>query len=105
MHNITLKIEESYSLLVDELASGGYSWGYSIDNGHDVIDVTEKGRVTRDTVEPGGEMPNNFEAKREFIIKALKPGNAVARFFLRRQWETGKPPLKEEQLNIEVVSE
>jgi predicted secreted protein len=104
MPDIRLSVEESYSLLVDELASGGYSWSYSVDQSEEVVNVSERSRVIPQIGQPGGQMPGNYEGKREFIVNAIRPGNAVVSFFLRRQWEQNKPPLKEQQLNIEVVA-
>jgi predicted secreted protein len=104
MPDITLTVGESYSLQLDELSSGGYSWDYSLDEGEGIIEISQQSRAAPPVTQPGGPMPDNFEAKREFIIKAIRPGRAVARFFLRRAWEKAKQPLKEQQLNITVVS-
>jgi predicted secreted protein len=102
MLNINLTVEESYSLQLEELGNAGYSWNYSVEEGADIIDISQQSLSAPPVTQAGNSMPDTFEAKIVFTIKAIKPGTARVRFFLHRVWEKYKPPLKEQLLKIEV---
>lgn len=102
MHNITLKIGEEYSFTVDQLASGGYSWDYSVIQAGDVIEVKQESVSQLGAYQQPEPIPKTFENKLKYIIKAVKPGIAHAKFYLHRVFEKNKAPINEISIDVEV---
>jgi predicted secreted protein len=102
MHNIKLKIGEEHTFTVDQFASGGYRWDYTIVQSGDVIEVKQESVAETQASQQPGSIPKTFENKLKYTIKALKPGIAHAKFFLHRVFDKDKPPLKEILIDVEV---
>jgi predicted secreted protein len=102
MHNIKLKPGEEHSFTVDQFASGGYRWDYTVVQSGDVIEVKQESVAETQASQQPGSIPKTFENKLKYTIKALKPGIAHAKFFLHRVFDKDKPPLKEILIDVEV---
>jgi predicted secreted protein len=102
MHNIKLKPGEEHSFTVDQFASGGYRWDYTIVQSGDVIEVKQESVAETQASQQPGSIPKTFENKLKYTIKAVKPGIAHAKFFLHRVFDKDKPPLKEVLIDVEV---
>ncbi len=103
MLNIKLVVGESYPLQLDQLGNAGYSWEYSVEEGARVIGIELQTLSAPRIKHTISSMPNTFEAKIVFAIKAINPGVARVLFFLHRIWEKDKPSLKEILASIEVT--
>jgi predicted secreted protein len=102
MHNIKLKIGEEHSFTVDQFASGGYRWDYTIVQSGDVIEVKQESLTESPVSQQPDSIPKTFESKLKYTIKAVKPGIAHAKFFLHRAFDKNKPPMKEILIDVEV---
>jgi predicted secreted protein len=103
MLSIKLKVGETYSFSVDGLGGAGYNWDYAIEQGHDVVTISQHSHAVPPKPKPG-DIPSNFEAKIEYAIKAIKPGAAQVKFYLHRVWEKNKAFLRETVVHIEVTA-
>jgi len=99
---VRLKVGEEYELTLQGLGSVGYRWDFVVEEGSEVVRVTESGtgssHVEADTT------PRSSSADLLFFVHGLAPGRARVHFMLQRPWMIGKaPPAQERILEITIV--
>jgi len=89
-----------YHLILGGTGSTGYVWECGIIGPPDVILVRE----TLQEAPPDTGRLQNFSVNHTYIIEALGPGKAEARFVFRRPWEKDTSPLQVKSIRVNVLS-
>lgn len=96
---IALRPGDEYNVVLGGLGSAGYTWEAEVDGPPGVLFV-------RPSPPPPANDPNarlqSFSVDVGFIIEALRPGTAEARFALKRPWEKEQPPLRSVTVRVTV---
>jgi len=76
--NIQFKVGEKKIIRLEGKSTSGYDWSSHYDK--ELLHLSKGFKSVKETI-PGGSVSE------EFTLTALKPGNTVLKFFLKREWE------------------
>ncbi len=99
---IELRTGEEYRVVLGGLGSAGYAWEPKVEGLPGVIVIRPSLPALSPDIQPSGAQTSSVE--HTFVIEALAPGKAEARFGLRRPWEKGVPPVRVISVWVTVIS-
>ena len=100
---ITLRTGEEHRVVLGGLGSAGYAWEFEVEGSPGVIFVRASLPVpSSDPQRP--VLLQTSSVEHTFIIEALAPGKAEARFVLKRPWEKNVPPVRMISVRVTVIS-
>lgn len=104
-HHVDLKVGQQYTHRLQGRGSAGYSWECVLDDPQAVVEISRGPGMTAghiDLPEPGAAPPGSASVDELVRIQSLAPGRARVRCAQRRIWEVGRPPLREEIIDIAI---
>jgi predicted secreted protein len=96
--NITLRVNQTYSIELENLGGAGYSWVVE-GNNEKITSVKIEAGITAEDVK---KMPVGGSIKVKVIIKAISEGTSHISLLQKRIWETNIAPIKKVELNVSV---
>ena len=104
MLDIELHPGDQHRIKLGGLGSAGYAWEYLSEGDREVLSASIESLPMQVHPQQDNLPPDSFSAEKMVVIRAIKPGVCRLRLFLRRPWETEKPPLKEIQIEVQIKS-
>lgn len=104
-HRIDLKVGQLYTHRLKGRGSAGYSWEFRLEGSSSIVEISRGPGMTAETIdlpEPGSLPPGSASVDELVRIQSLAPGRARLRCSQRRIWEVGRPPLREEIIDIAI---
>jgi predicted secreted protein len=106
-HEIELRVGQQYTHRLTGRGSAGYSWEYSLEGSPTIVQISREPGMRPDHMdlpEPGDAPPGSASVDELVRIRSLAPGRARLRCAQRRIWEIGRPPLREEIIDIDITA-
>jgi len=100
---IVLHPGAEHRVVLGGLGSAGYTWEFEVAGPRGVIAIRSIPSVLPES--PPDEHPSTLQTtsvEHTFVIRALEPGKAEARFLLRRPWQRDVPPVQTVTVRVTV---
>lgn len=105
---VVLRPGDEYPVVLGGLGSAGYAWEFEVDGPSDVIAVQSVPSIS--STSSKDSQPDAHRSTLQttsvehiFVIEALEPGKAEARFLLKRPWEKSGPPVRTVTVRVTVA--
>jgi predicted secreted protein len=99
---LELRVGDVHELELRGLGSAGYSWQTELTGPEGLLQIERAGSGPPATPTPAGSPPVGGSLPELFRLVALGEGRVHLRLTLRRSWETGNPPIEEDELDVIV---
>lgn len=97
---IELRAGTGYQLVLCSPGGTGYVWESEVIGPPDVIRIRELCEEPHDV---DRSVMQNYSVDCTYVIEALQPGKAQARFVFRRPWEKDISPLQVKYIRVNVI--
>ncbi|MGE5675418.1 MAG: protease inhibitor I42 family protein [Mycobacterium leprae] len=102
MTEVQLSMGQSYALRLRGMAGAGYTWEYAVTGDAAAIDILWTRLEPQPATAPGGPRLTGGSHDLQVVIVAVGQGNVQVRFSLRRPWETDRPALEQQELDLTI---
>lgn len=101
---IVLQPGAEYRVVLGGLGSAGYTWEFAVHGPPGVIAIRPVPSVLSESaLNAHRSTLETTSVEHTFVIEALEPGKAEARFLLRRPWEKNVSPVRTVTVHVTVA--